>query len=174
MHDKRPAQRTRLIANALLFQLGWWAIVLTHNLYSLFIIAIYLAVHFWLLAEHRVREAVFIALATCLGALVDLLWFKLGILQAEGGYPLWLLALWPLFLSTLYHSLAWLGGQWLWAALLGAVFAPLSYWGGVAFTPVSFADPWLSTLALGAFWLVYLPACFKFKQYLSASTAFRF
>lgn len=161
-------QRARLIANALSFQCVWWALILTQNNGSLVIIGIYLALHFTLIAQAPAREAVLILVGSTLGITVDWVWFGVGVLQANEGYPLWLAAMWPLFLSTLYHSLAWLKHRIFWAGVLGALVAPLSYWGGAALTPISLPNPALSLLALSGFWLIYLPICYQFKLQLDA------
>jgi hypothetical protein len=75
-----------------------------------------------------------------------------------GGAPLWILALWAAFATTLVRSLAWLTRRPAWAAVFGAVGAPLAYWGAErGFGAVHFAAPeWRGALVLGAGWALAL------------------
>jgi|HubBroStandDraft_6_1064221.scaffolds.fasta_scaffold35119_3 hypothetical protein len=70
-----------------------------------------------------------------------------------GGAPLWILALWVAFALTLNHSLRWLRGRVLRAALLGLLGGPLAYLAAARLAgAVSFVAPaWhaLTVLALG-------------------------
>jgi hypothetical protein len=49
-----------------------------------------------------------------------------------GPSPLWMVALWAAFASTLRHSLGWLRGRWSLGVALGAIGGPLAYLGGEA------------------------------------------
>jgi hypothetical protein len=75
-----------------------------------------------------------------------------------GGAPLWILALWAAFATTLLRSLAWLTRRPAWAVLFGAVGAPLAYCAAErGFGAVHFAAPaWRGELVLGAGWAVAL------------------
>ena len=72
------------------------------------------------------------------------------------GAPLWILALWVCFSLTLTRALGWLRGRPLWAALLGAVGAPLAYLGAArGWDAVRFPHPaWPAEVVLAAGWAV--------------------
>ena len=62
--------------------------------------------------------------------------------KRQGGFaPSWILALWLGFALTVNHSLGWLQEKpWL-AALLAALFAPVSYLAGERLGAVTVANP---------------------------------
>ena len=100
--------------------------------------------------------------AALLGTLLDGLWASSGLLRYSPampavpllGCPLWILALWIAFSTTVSRSLGWLRGRIGMAALLGAVGGPLAYWGAArGWGVVAFSTPaWEAVLALGAGW----------------------
>lgn len=63
--------------------------------------------------------------------------------------PLWLVSLWAVFATTPYHSMSWLRGRYLTAALLGAVFGPAGFLGaermGALTTHAGSATFWAAT-----------------------------
>ncbi|GGW87686.1 hypothetical protein GCM10007391_21760 [Alteromonas halophila] len=75
--------------------------------------------------------------------------------------PLWLIALWLAFAGTLRHSLRYFIGHWWLCAGAGAVFGPLSYYGGVRLGAVTFGYPLSVSLAvLSLVWALVLPCAF--------------
>lgn len=132
--------RIDLIANFLVFQLGWFVSVIgaaygwpwAGVIYAL----TWLAVHS-LAAGNGGGEALRLALAAAaIGYIVDSALVLSGAIafpeSTRLGWPspLWMAALWLMFSMTLRHSLGWLRGRYLLAALLGAVGGPLAYWAG--------------------------------------------
>ncbi len=156
------AENLRKIVNALMFQIAWFGVVLAHNPWAFAIAGLFLLVHFAFIAQRPVQEALFIGVASMLGIAFDVVWFSLGWLHSgsHGIYPLWLAAMWPLFLATLHHSLSWLQGRLLFASVLGAIFAPLSYFGGAKLSPVTLTEPVWALGAISLFWAVFLPICY--------------
>ena len=156
-------QRTRtarLLGNALLFQLGWFACVLgARHPWLLWLAAACLLTHLaWLSRPGEIRPL--LAVSVC-GWLVDSLLLNLGIFDFAGHpnlLPGWLVLLWPLFASTLRHSLAWSARPWWLASLSGALGGPLSYWGGVQLAGVGLPlGTWPSLLILAGVWALLLP-----------------
>jgi hypothetical protein len=151
--------RFTVLANAGLFQVGWFSCVLGGSNGALLATPLILAAHLWLIVPkaQRLRELRWLAGFLALGMVVD------GSLALAGGYgptegpsgwqawlplPVWLWCLWPLFASTVHHALAWLWRhQWL-AAAGGAISAPLSYYGGAQLAGIPLADWLLPTQAL--------------------------
>lgn len=150
----------KLIVNAVLFQLGWFACVFGGDSLWLLSVAAVLAVHLlwtssWA-AEGKLLISVFIA-----GSALDSLLLNLGLFdfgEPRRLIPLWLACLWLLLASTLNHSLAWTAQPWWRASLLGAAAAPLSYYAGAQIAGVSLPyGSWPSLLVLAAIWALLLP-----------------
>lgn len=80
--------------------------------------------------------------------------------------PLWIFALWASFALTLNHSLAYLKRRpWL-ASLLGAVAAPMSYWGAArGWHAVDFEVPiWRALVFLAISWALVMPLLTQFAR----------
>lgn len=71
--------------------------------------------------------------------------------------PVWILAMWVLFATTLTGPLAWLHGRPLLAAAFGAIGGPLSYAAAARLGACRFADPGVSMVALGVGWALVTP-----------------
>src|SRR3990167_3002789 len=116
----------KLIANALLFQLGWFACVFGGDSLWLLLVAAAVAVHLlWVsrwAAEGKLLISVFLA-----GSALDSFLLNLGVFdfgEPRSLIPLWLALLWLLLATTLNHCLAWSARPWWRASLLGAPARP--------------------------------------------------
>lgn len=121
--------------------------------------------HF-LTSSRKALDLQLLAIAALLGVLIDGFLATAGLLRYSpetpavpvSGCPLWILALWLAFSTTLTRSLRWLGGRTRAASLLGAAGGPLAYWaaargwGVIAFEP----PQWRGMLALAIGWAVAL------------------
>lgn len=151
----------RLLLNALLFQAGWWACVLGGNRVAILFVAAALLLH-WCCVSRERAEWLCIAIAAAAGCLLDAALQGFGVVRFAAGaghaIPLWLVALWLLFATTLDHSLRWLQSRWLLAALLGAGAGASSYWGGVELGVAQFgiATP-VACSILAVCWGLLLP-----------------
>lgn len=155
------SETARNVLNFILFQTGWFACVAYPDRLGPVLVLVFLFVHFALVSQHRFTELQFVGLGTVVGALLDGLWFRWGILDDGTGTvlftPLWLVAIWAIFMTTLSHSLNWISRK-IWLAFLFAPFAgSFAYWsaskiGGVELPALA---PSLIALALG--WLVVFP-----------------
>jgi hypothetical protein len=125
--------RNPLFWNALVFQIGWFLCVAGGDVIALGAALIGLLIH-GIVGPCRPVEWLCIGLAALLGIMLDSALHSLGVLQFNAfdgyGVPLWLVALWLLFASTLNSSLRWLQTRPLWAAACGVFVVPLSYWAG--------------------------------------------
>ncbi|MGE8495869.1 MAG: DUF2878 domain-containing protein [Pseudomonas sp.] len=157
----------RLIANALLFQLGWFACVLGGNSLWLLVVGVALAVHLlwtssWQ-AEGKLLLSVFL-----FGSAVDSFLMHLGVFDfGEPGtlIPLWLALLWLLLGTTLNHCLAWSAQPWWRASLLGAVGGPMAYYAGAQLGGVVLPLGTVPTLGLLAvIWAIVLPVLHGFAR----------
>lgn len=151
--------------NALLFQVGWFVCVLERGLLALAATALILGMH---LFRHREqpREWLCIAVIAFIGVLQDFLLIQLNVLQFDGQPvpPLWLVAIWLLFASTLNHSLKWLQQRWWLAALLGAISGPLSYLAGERLGALTLNKELLPVLGIA--WGMCLPMLFAVLELL--------
>lgn len=122
----------RLVFNAVVFQVGWFACVLGGTTPWLVFVMGLIAVHLLFVAEQG--EARFLLAVAALGSLMDSLWMQAGWMIFPGWsaqwIPPWLMLLWLLFATTLRHALGWLHGRWGWAALLGGLGGSFSYLAG--------------------------------------------
>jgi hypothetical protein len=71
--------------------------------------------------------------------------------------PYWMVALWGEFAIALNVTLRWLKGRPLLALVLGAVFGPLSFLGGVRLGAARFIDPTAALVTLACMWAVLMP-----------------
>jgi len=156
----------RILANVLAFQAGWLACVLggayQRPWLGTAVAAVIVAVHL-AGARARAREAALVGLVAVIGftwdsALVALGWFDYGSgTVVDGAAPLWILALWALFATTLNVSLRWLRGRPLLAAALGAVGGPLAFYTGASLGAVTMPDAAVALFAQGAGYAALLP-----------------
>ncbi|MCC6076586.1 DUF2878 domain-containing protein [Pseudomonas sp. GCM10022188] len=151
----------RLLANAALFQLGWFACVLGAQRPALLPVAGACLLAHFALVEHRRGELKVVGAATLAGCALDSLLLNLGVLDFAGDgrvLPPWLAMLWALFATTLGHSLAWSARPWWLGSLLGALGGPLTYLLGARLAGVGLPlGLWPSLLLLALIWALLVP-----------------
>ena len=154
------------VVNAAAYQAGWFACVLGAAGgwgAAGASIALTLALLHVVLAERPGREWPLLLAAAGVGAVADSLHAGFGILHFNGHEagtlaPLWILALWAQFGTTLHFSLRWLSRRYALASLLGLVGGPLAFLGGERLGAASFGEPRaLSIAVLALSWAVALP-----------------
>lgn len=155
------SETTRNIVNFIVFQVGWLVCVLYPGVTAVATVLAFLVVHFALVSQHRFSELQFIGLGTVLGAALDLLWFRTGVLASSEGEilltPPWLVALWAIFMTTLNHSLGWIGRKaWL-PFVLAPMAGPFAYWSASQLGAVSLPTLLPSLVALAIGWLIVFP-----------------
>ncbi|QXH68206.1 MULTISPECIES: DUF2878 domain-containing protein [Pseudomonas] len=146
------------LANAVLFQCGWFACVLGGDSLWLLVGVAALVIHLlWI--SSAAEDGVLIISVTLAGTLLDTLLRSLGVFHfSEPGplIPFWLMLLWALLATTLHHCLAWSARPWWRAALLGAMGGPLSYYAGSQLAGVQFGfglGPTMAGLAVIWAWV---------------------
>ena len=149
------------LANAVLFQCGWFACVLGGNSPWLLVGVAVLAIHLLWISTWSEEGQVILAI-TLLGAAVDTSLRTAGVFHFSMPGPLipmWLILLWAVLATTLRHCLAWSARPWWRASLLGAVGGPLSYYAGSQLAGVSFGYATTPTLiGLAVLWALLFPA----------------
>ena len=153
--------------NALWFQINWFVCVLGRENWLPFTLLL-LALHFLLVDDPKTELKRLLPLAL-LGLMVDTALTLLGVFEFDSviTVPLWLIALWIVFATTLYRSLSKFG-QNLWlAATAGSLLVPLNYLLGSRLGAVSLPLPELLTfLILMCTWGILLPTLYKISHIL--------
>lgn len=156
----------RFWANLVGYQLVWFAIVISASRGQPWLgiasAMAFVALQFWY-SPHRGADARTLVAAFTFGFLLD------GALAATGWLryttplvslpaPIWILALWMAFAMTLNHSMAFLRGRPMLAALLGGVGGPMAYLGAArGFDAIAFAMPaWRAISLLAVGWAIGL------------------
>ncbi|WP_454062864.1 DUF2878 domain-containing protein [Candidatus Nitrospira salsa] len=174
---------SKTIINLLLFQVGWFACVLSGATQCPWIgalVAICIVVFHLFRAHTREAELKLVLIAVVIGAVWDSLLVWLNWLQYSSGIliphtaPYWIVLMWALFATILNVSLRWLRGRWLIAALAGAIGGPLAYYGGFRLGALEFGDQSAALIALAVGWAVITPILIivseKFDGYASVLT----
>ena len=126
---------TNVIINFVLFQVGWFACVLgaANNKPWLGVLVVLIVV-IWHLKQAKTAkpELILLTIALAMGAIFDQLMLSSQLLtyQATGWsaylVPVWILALWAVFVTALNVSLRWMHEKWFVAVLFGAIGGPLA------------------------------------------------
>lgn len=164
---------TLKVVNFLLFQAGWLACVLLANSWAVAVAIGIVAFHLAVVSARPGVEARFILLGVVLGTLLDGLWFQTGIIEDGAGSswtPLWLMAIWALFMTTLAHSLAWMH-QRIWLPIvLAPVAGPFAYLAASKLGAVSLPGGAVSLGALALGWLIIFPLLMVIQRRRFAET----
>ena len=161
------------LANAALFQLGWFACVIGGNSLWLLVALAALVIHLlWI--SRWADEGRLILSVVLLGTTVDSFLRWLGVFEFNDVaplIPLWLMLLWALAgddLASLPAMERRIRGGW--AACSGAVGGPLSYYAGGQLAGVQFPYGQLPTLiGIGLLWALLFPTLHFMAQRLAAS-----
>lgn len=120
------------------------------------------------------REASLAACAGLLGILLDSALAAAGVLRFPpdapqiGLVPVWMIALWMIFATTLYTSMRWMAGRYALGSLIGAAAGPLSYLGGARLGAVELGPSPDAALAVVALeWAVAMPALLALEAWLT-------
>lgn len=155
-----------VLINIALFQIGWFACVLSgaanQPLVGVSVALVIIALHLSR-AENSKKELFLVLIAMLIGACWDsiLVWqnwlgYTSGIVVTNTA-PYWIVVMWGLFATTLNVSLRWLKNKTIIAAFLGALAGPLAYYGGLKLGAVQFLDTQMALLSLAVGWAVFTP-----------------
>ena len=161
------AMQSRII-NVIVFQAGWFACVWggAHDLTLLAVAAASMVVglSLWRSNADRLSDLKLVLVVAGIGWCVDSVHLYFGVFALIGVprfpylCPLWLVALWAAFGTTLRGSLNWLAGRYALSALLGAVAGPMSYLGGAQMGAViPHPNRVFTVVALAAGWAIVMP-----------------
>ena len=155
-----------ILINVAAFKIAWLATIFgsANGLPMLGPMAVLIAViiHLWR-ADIAVQELRLLIVVGLIGLFWDSVMLSTGLLVYPNGIfisgvaPYWMFSLWVLFATTLNVSLRWLRSRLGLAALMGAVFGPMSYMAGASVGAVKINDPTTVYAILSLSWLFLLP-----------------
>lgn len=158
--------RSRLLINFIAFEIGWFAVVLgaAHDYVWTGVMVAALVVLLHLLMSHRwIDELKLLISVILIGTVWDSALADNHVIRYSAGQllswaaPVWIIAVWALFATTLNVSLVFLRGRvWL-AAAFGAIGAPLSFLGGMRLRALQFPEMEPALLMLAAGWAALMP-----------------
>ena len=166
--NKRFPMLLKGASNYIGLQVGWlacvWGAANDMFWFGPLLVSLHLGIHlFW--SDSRRREVIFISVVTLFGLMVDSLQKVTGLVEYNADFPtlpwlapIWIIAMWSLFATSLNTSLKWLNRSYALAALLGIIFGPLNYRAGVALGAASFPlQDWITFGSLAVIWGITLP-----------------
>jgi hypothetical protein len=165
------------IVNMGFFYFGWWycmheAVGLSPLRGPMVVFGILL--YHIAISHTKVIDLILIFSLVILGQIIDTIYIQMGMISYHGGYggtfeiaPLWIVALWALYGTSVNHSLEWLRHSVLLAAGLGAAGAISSYVVGVQLGSAVLHWPKFWAYAvIGGVWAVVVPLSLSFSQWL--------
>ena len=158
--------RARQVANFAIFEAAWFACILgvAHGrpLWGTAAVGVAIAWHVAISARPATELALG-GLLCAIGLVAESLVVAQGHVAYPAGQPVawlapyWMVALWGEFAIALNVTLRWLKGRpWL-ALVLGGVFGPLSFMGGVRLGAARFVDTTPALVTLAFMWAVLMP-----------------
>ena len=164
--DASAPSRTRQLANFVVFETAWFACILgvAHGqpLWGTAAVAAAIAWHVAISARPA-TELALVAILGAIGFVAESLVVAQGHVAYPAGQPVawlapyWMVALWGEFGIALNVTLRWLKRRPLLAALLGVVFGPLSFLGGVRLGGARFVDEAAALVTLACMWALLMP-----------------
>jgi len=161
-----PSRRAILV-NFAVFEIGWFACVLGaargRPWLGMAISGLILLGSLLAAGAAWMRQLLLLLAVTAIGFVWDSALSLAGITVYPGMShglalaPAWIAALWALFAMTLDVSLRWLQGRTVLAIVLGAIAAPLSYYGGARLGALVLPDRALALWAEAVGWGTLLP-----------------
>jgi hypothetical protein len=150
-----------------LFQLGWfiaiWGAAHQKLLPSMIAIALILMIYI-IQARYKKEAFILLLLIMLLGPIFDQCLLSFGLIEYKSQFseyivPIWIVALWGLFATTLNISLSWLKHYKLLAVLFGLIGGPLAYIAAEKLNAIQLMNSYaLLALALG--WALLTPLSF--------------
>jgi hypothetical protein len=161
---------SKIVINIILFQIGWFACVLSaannHPLIGASISLFIIFSHVLLSKEYK-QEIRIIVIAMVIGLFSDSLIISAGWITYTSGMfndfiaPYWIVLMWALFATTLNYSLSWLRNKLLISAVFGAIAGPLAYYAGMKLGAVEFVNENNALISLSIGWAICTPLLLK-------------
>ena len=156
-----------MLQNFILFQAGWFACVLggasaEYMWAGTVVAAVIVAVHLARATNLR-SEALLVLLTAAVGTAWDSGLMMAGLYTFHNGavvsglIPVWMIAMWLLFATTLNVSMTWMKGRYLLAAIFGAIGGPVAYYAGHRLGAVDFNNTSMTMIAVAVGWSIIMP-----------------
>jgi len=156
-----------MLQNFIMFQLGWFCCVVggaSSEYYWLGVAAVSIIIAIHLVKASSVQNEIMLIIITMiLGTAWDSALTVAGLFNFSNGVvvtglvPIWMIAMWALFATTLNVSLRWMKNRYLLAMLFGAVGGPVAYYAGNRIGAVEFSDASTTLLAVAIGWSIIMP-----------------
>jgi hypothetical protein len=165
------------VLNFLLFQIAWFACVVGAARDMPWLgVAVTMAILYWHFHKTGLTkpECMLMVAAFVIGACFDQLMLSMHLVEyQQHGWsvslvPVWILALWLAFATTLNVSLAWMQRRYFVSLLFGAIGGPLAYLGAERIGAVFLRD-YPSYIALSLGWAVITPTLLYIANQLNGS-----
>ncbi len=155
------------LQNFILFQAGWFACVLggasrDYMWAGAIAAAVIVAVHFARATNMR-NEIMLVLITAAVGTAWDSSLMIAGLFTFQNGVvisgiiPVWMIAMWLLFATTLNVSMKWMKRRYLLAAIFGAIGGPVAYYAGHRLGAVDFDNAQLTLTAVAVGWSLIMP-----------------
>ncbi len=164
--DAGAPSRVRQLANFVVFEAAWFACILgvAHG-QPLWGTAAVVAAIAWhaAISARPATELALVAILCAIGLVAESLVVAQGHVAYPAGQPVawlapyWMVMLWGEFGIALNVTLRWLKRRPLLSMVLGAVFGPLSFLGGVRLGGARFVDEPAALVTLACMWAVLMP-----------------
>jgi hypothetical protein len=157
---------TRTVLNLVLFQIGWFACVLSAAAGSPSVgagIAVGIVTFHLFRASVPGQELFLVLSALAIGTVWESLLVWMNLVSYEVGTiirwaaPYWIILMWGLFATILNVSLRWLRGRWLLQTLGGLAGGPLAFYGGHRLGALEFGNESVALFILALGWAVLTP-----------------
>ena len=158
-----------ILVNIIAFYLAWFACIwgAAHQfpLLGPIVVVAVLGLHFSFLSGYSLaQELRLLLIAGVLGFVLDSFQAFIGTFSFRKTgpeawvSPVWIVALWLAFATTLHTSLRWLSGRYGLAAILGAIGGPLSYYSGAQLGALALnPDNTFSFIVMAIAWGIAMP-----------------
>jgi hypothetical protein len=163
----------RLVVNVVVYQCAWFACVLSAAAHrpgiGIAVAGAAVLLHLYVAPSPR-RELTLILLAALAGTIFESLlgasgWVRSSPTLLLGSVlPVWMVALWAVFATTLNVSLRALRHRYLVSAAIAAVGAPLAYEAGAALGAMQWVEATPALLLVAGGWAVLLPLLMRTAQ----------
>ena len=176
-HPQLSGSFIRGFWNVISVNIGWMACILGaaggHHWLGLVVVTILFIIHIILIERDNIRIVSFVALATiAFGFLIDTALIVFGTLEPNRWVmptpftTIWDLVIWANFSLALNTSLRFLQKRPFTAAVLGATFAPGTYYAGDRLGALHFSKPiFFSLVWVGIFWCFVMPCLSLIARY---------
>lgn len=158
------------VFNSISYTIGWfWSVLLGidgHPYLAVFGVGILVVLQLYYTKRIDpllyIKDLILVLFSIPAGIFLEILFIQIGTIQYANHHffpPLWIIALYPLFVLLLNHSLVIVKKSLLLAFLFGFFGAPFSYWSGAALGGLTISQSILiSWIVLGTGWGIFL--CF--------------